>query len=231
MEILPIKTKIFHLNNDLIKFITQHLKLQEKNILVISSKIAALSQGRIKNKEISLKRIIEKEADQVISDSKYALTLKDNIFIPNAGIDQSNSEGGYYILWPEKIQELTDDITSKLKKHFHLKKLGIIVADSYCRPLRNGVAGICLSCSGFYPIIDETKKKDLFGRQLEVTKRNMADMLASGAVAVMGETKESTPLCLIKDAPVKFTSKHLNTQKLMYISPEKCLFAPLYKIM
>ena len=106
MEILPIKTKIFHLNNDLIKFITQHLKLQEKNILVISSKIAALSQGRIKNKEISLKRIIEKEADQVISDSKYALTLKDNIFIPNAGIDQSNSEGGYYILWPEKIQEL-----------------------------------------------------------------------------------------------------------------------------
>ena len=47
MEIKAIKTRIFNENEDLLQFILKYVKkLPEKSVLVVTSKIVALSEGR-----------------------------------------------------------------------------------------------------------------------------------------------------------------------------------------
>ena len=48
MEVKPIKTRIFASGDDLLSFLGQYfLDIPERSVLVIASKIVALSQGRI----------------------------------------------------------------------------------------------------------------------------------------------------------------------------------------
>ena len=46
-------------------------------------------------------------------------------------------------------------------------------------------------------------KKDLFGNILRVTMRAVADGLASIGVALMGESRESTPVVVVRGFEVK----------------------------
>ena len=78
--------------------------LKEKSVVVVTSKIIAITQGRVIKKSVDKNELIEKEADLFIPPDKtnhdFYLTIKNNILIPNAGIDQSNASD-YYILWPD----------------------------------------------------------------------------------------------------------------------------------
>jgi F420-0:gamma-glutamyl ligase len=52
--------------------------------------------------------------------------------------------------------------------------------------------------SGVKAIVDDRGREDLFGKKLKVTKRAIADNLASVAQLLMGESSESTPYVLIR---------------------------------
>ena len=49
---------------------------------------------------------------------------------------------------------------------------------------------------------------------MQVTKRALADSLATAALIVMGETSEKTPFALIRKAPVKFINKKQRRQTI-----------------
>ena len=65
MKVTPIKTKIFQENEDLFAFILKYVKkIPENSILVVTSKIVALSEGRTskyKNEKQKIKLIKQKE--------------------------------------------------------------------------------------------------------------------------------------------------------------------------
>ena len=63
------------------------------------------------------------------------LTMKNNILIPTAGIDESNGKG-YYILWPKDPYQSAKKIYNFIKQEFKLNNFGIIISDSHCVPLR-----------------------------------------------------------------------------------------------
>jgi F420-0:gamma-glutamyl ligase len=179
-------------------------------------------------------KLIKKEADFYIDRDKVPggfvmLTIKKNLLIPTAGIDESNAKG-YFILWPKNPYKAAKEIYDFIKKTYRLKNFGVIISDSHCTPLRWGTMGIALSYYGFWPLTDYRRKKDIFGREMEITQSNKADALAAAAVAVMGEGKEQTPIALIED--IDFINfKKFNPEKSdpLKININEDIYAPLLK--
>lgn len=228
MEIMAIKTRIFRENENLIAFILKYVKNPKENsVLVVTSKIIALSEGRVvsntslKNKE----DLIKKESNFTVKTGQTWLTMKDNMVMASAGIDESNVKGKL-ILLPKDSFESAEILRKKLLQKFPLKNLGVLITDSGFLPLRTGAVGTALGYSGFKGVRNYIGKKDIFGRVLKVSKTDVADSLATSAVLCMGEGKEQQPLALITNAPVVFTEK-VNKKELR-IDPKKDIYAPLF---
>ncbi len=231
MQILPIKTRVFKENENLINFIFSYIKtLPENSVFIVTSKIVALSEGRVavcktkKDKE----RIIKQESSFALKTKYTWLTIKDGMVMANAGIDESNVSGksGKIVLLPKDSFKSAELLRKELKKKFKIKNLGILITDSRLIPLRLGVVGVALGYSGFRGIRDYVGTKDIFGRVLKMSRTDVADSLATGAVLCMGEGKEQQPLALITDAPVEFIEK-VNKKELK-INLKDDIYAPLF---
>ena len=106
MKITPIKTKKIFPDDDLFSHLFYSLPpLQEKQLLVISSKILSLCYGYyVKKETLSKETLIQQEADIFWKSEKgpIQLTIKENCFLPFAGVDESNS-AGTYVLFPKNL--------------------------------------------------------------------------------------------------------------------------------
>lgn len=209
MIITPIKTRKFlppkDRLDDLITAILPHL--EENSIVAITSKVISICEGNtIPESEVKDKdALIIQQADQYLSrdlvPGRWTMhTLKNNILIPTAGIDQSNANG-HYILWPKNPQQSAQNILKTLKEKSKLTNLGAVITDSHSVPLRRGTIGISLAFAGFNPLYDYRGQKDLFDRDLVMTQTNIPDSLAAAAVLAMGEGNEQTPAALITNLP------------------------------
>jgi len=229
MQVKTIKTRIFRENENLLKFILQYVKkIPENSVLVITSKIVALSEGRVveckdKNQKIKL---IKEESDFAIKTKYTWLTIKDGMVMANAGVDESNADGKI-ILLPKNSFRSADLIRKKLKKIFKLKKFGVLITDSRVFPLRAGIVGVALGYAGFKGVRDYRNTPDIFGRILKMSRTDVADSLATFAVLCMGEGKEQQPLALISNAPVVFTEKI--DKKELLIDPREDLYLPIFR--
>lgn len=238
MKIVPVSTHpITAKDNDILKIIEKYIKkIKENSILVITSKIISISEGNIISKEnIDKEELIKKESEYYIpsSTSKYkiTLTIKNGILVSSAGIDESNGNGSY-ILWPKDPQKTANLIRKFLKQKFKVKKVGVIIIDSRSTPFRRGAIGLGLAISGFVPLNNYINKQDIFGKILKVTKSSVIDNLASAAVLVMGEGKESTPLALASEIQlVKFVERNPTNVELkeLKINLEDDLFSALFR--
>lgn len=206
MKISAIKTKVFKENENLTDFVFHYIKkLPEKSVLVVTSKIAALAEGRTASLKDKVKLI--KQESQWVKNTKYTyLTIKDNAVMASAGIDESNANGRL-ILLPKDSFAVAEKIRRAVLKKFKIKNLGVILTDSRTTPLRSGITGMAVGYAGFKGIKDYRGQKDIFGRVLEVSQVNVADSLATAAVLLMGEGKEQQPLAIIENAPIVFGDK------------------------
>jgi len=216
MIIIPIKTRILEPpQDDLLSAIKKALpRLKEKTVLVITSKVVSIGEGRcIPISQFPDKdELIKKEADlylprEATPHGWVMHTIKHNIFIPSAGIDESNADK-HYILWPKNPKKTAKALWQWARKTYHVHDIGIIISDSHSIPLRRGMMGFALSYYGFRPLKEYRGTRDLFGREMKMTQTNFPDALASAAVLTMGEGKESTPVAIIRDIPdIKFTAR------------------------
>ncbi len=232
LEAEAVKSEIITEKTDLIRLLASVLKrkkIKEKTVLAVSSKVLAITQGRIikLNFHKDLEKAVKSEADKIFGSNKVQLTLKNHIFTPWAGIDQSNIQSGRAILWPKEPFKAAAAIRNHLKKHLKLKQLGVVIVDSFCVPLRKGVSGIALGYSGFKGVEDKRGSHDLYGNKLNFTQEAVADSLAGLANYLMGQSDEQTPFVLITNAPVIFSNG--KTSPLEPVMPvEQCLYEPLY---
>ena len=227
--LLPPKDDIFQVIDSYIP------QLEEGDVLLITSKILAIHQGRCVKitGSISKDKLIIGEAERYIPRSRVPgkaalLTLKEHTLIPSAGIDESNGNG-YYILWPKHTNRLLKIIATYLKKKCNITNLGVIATDSHTTPLRYGVLGISIGFFGLEPLYDYRGKPDIFGRELRHTKTNIVDALAAMGVLLMGEGDERVPMLIVRGATfVKFTNR--NNYKQLVIPPEQDIYYPLLKV-
>lgn len=238
MKTIAVKThKIRPYRQNLFEILDKYLvTIKERTIIVITSKIVSVCEGKIvKMDEADKKELIEKEADYFLPPEKnkynITLTIKDNILIPTAGIDESNGNG-YFILWPKNPQKTAGEVRKYLRNKFSVKKLGVIITDSKTTPLRWGTTGVAIAWSGFSALNNYIGKRDIFGRKFEMQKANIADALAVSAVLTMGEGNEQTPLAVIEDIPfVIFQDKNPSKKELnnFRINMDDDLYGPLLK--
>ena len=248
MYLLPVKFPFIKPKDDILKIFTDILKrkkiiLRNGNIIVVASKILALSENRLidlrkvrpskKAKVLARKysmspafcEVIIREADKIIGGvSEAILTLKDDILIANGGVDQSNTPEKFVILWPKNCCAWADKIRKYIKQKFQVN-VGVIVRDSNCHPLRRGTFGVALAITGFEGVRDVRNKLDLYGKKMRITQENMADNLASAATLIMGETVERMPVVVIKNAPIRLSDRSSRYLTKQLIVPRKeCLF-------
>lgn len=227
MTVRAVKTRIFREGEDLVAFIARHIpKLGEKSVLVVTSKIVALSEGRTALLG-DTERIIRRESVWAKKTKYGKLTLKDGILMWNAGADASNADGKLVLL-PKDSFQAAARIRKRLMSLYKVKRLGIVIPDSRIMPLRAGAVGVALGYAGFLGVRDYRGKNDIFGRKLKFTKTDVADALATAAVLAMGEGSERQPLAVIGDAPVVFAGR--TDRRELFISPEDDMYRPLFRI-
>lgn len=227
MIVKPIKTRRFIENEKILPFIEKYIKkVKDKSVIVITSKIIALSEGRtvVPKDEKTKEKIIKAESDFSMH-TKYAwLTIKNGVVMASAGIDESNANGKL-ILLPKDSFKTASLIRKALKKKLKVKNLGVLITDSRTIPFRGGICGVALGYAGFSGIKDYIKKPDLFGRRFKFSCVDVAYSLASAAVLAMGEGNERQPLAIIENAPIEFQEKV--REKELHIDIKNDMYAPI----
>jgi len=213
MQLLPIKTKIMRPpQDDLYLELDAVLpELHNGDVIVLSSKVVAIHEGRCFEKSTSDKAaLVRAEADVVIERPYWPspLTITRGAFVGAAGIDESNS-GAYYTLLPEDAFASAKRLWEYLTEKYSLSKLGIVISDSRSLPLRYGASAVSIGWWGIQPLEDHIGKADLFGREMQYERSNIVDGIAAAAGLVMGEVAECTPVVIVRGVPgLQFTTRH-----------------------
>jgi coenzyme F420-0:L-glutamate ligase len=245
MQVFGISTKMIRPGDNLVEIILeamrkQELEIRDGDLLVIASKAVAVAQKRLVKLssikpsekavrlaekyelEPSFAEVVLQEAEKVYGGvTKALLTLKKDILVANAGVDSKNAPEGYATLWPgnpfESAKNIRREISARTGRH-----LGVLISDSRITPLRMGTTAVAIGFAGFRPIEDCRVERDLFGKRIHITRRALADDLASAAHLLMGETTDRTPAVLIRNAPVTFGEEE--NENSATIPAEQCLF-------
>ncbi len=231
LKITSITTPLFKQGGNLEQFILDALSndfIKEEAVLAVSSKLFSLAENRVVH-TTNKKQLVQQETDEDLGESSYGhhLTIKEGLLLPSAGVDQSNSPTGGYLLFPKNPYLSLKTLWDALTTHWSLKRFGLLMTDSHTTPLRRGVTGIALAHWGFKAVKDLRGKKDLYGKELKVTTINNVDALASGAVWLMGEGSERRPLALIENASLDWSSS--SSSEEIRIPIEEDLYKNLLK--
>lgn len=216
-------------------------ELQDGDILVLSSKYVANSQGRIiplgriaaSSKSVDLSKkygmtceiaeIILRESDAVFGGvSGFVITSRDGLLAPNAGIDRSNAGEGFAVLYPNYPYQTAEQIRRKIFLNRSVR-VGVILSDSRLMPARVGTIGVAIACSGIEPVDDMRSRMDLDGAPLKVTFRAIADGLASAANHSMGEGAESVPIAIVRDSGIRLTDRIIRPDE-MTVPYDQCVY-------
>ena len=212
------------------------------DILAISSKYAAISEGQVVTlAEVAvgpeaqlladrygiqpqLAQLVWEEAEHVFGGIQLGFTLSAHhgIIAPNAGVDRSNIPSGKAVLLPRAPYALADELCAALRKWAGCK-VGLVLTDSCLLPGRLGTTGVAVASAGFLPVQDERGRPDLFGNAMTVTQRGSADSLAAAAQLVMGERDEATPFALIRGSGVPLCQRVIR-QEDVAIAWRDCIY-------
>lgn len=211
ISVIPVKTRIFTAGENLAQFIADSVPrrhVRERMVVAVTSKIVSLAEMRLVARESTGKtELVKRESDRFYGEIGHGcfLTVKHGLLIASAGIDESNSAGGDYILYPEDPYASAREMWTQLRELWNVNELGVVLTDSRTMPLRRGVTGISLSYWGFKALRNLVGQPDLFGREMRMTQMNLADGIAGAAVMMMGEAAEQTPVALVEGMELEFT--------------------------
>ena len=234
MQILPIKTRVLLPPKDnLLEVLDNSLpKLCERDIVVVTSKVVSIGEGRcICAGTLAEKRgLIEKEADYLArfrESRRSVFSIKGHTIVGSAGIDGSNGNG-YWTLWPQDPFGSAKELWTYLRKKHGLAQLGVVITDSVSPPMRLGCIGISIGFFGLHPLLRYIGKPDLFGRRFRFERANLVDGIAAAAVVAMGEGNEQTPLAVVRGVPaLRFAS--YDTRHELLIRPKQDIYYPILK--
>ena len=250
MLVIPIKTRTITPEDDFLSVLLDALassgqELLDRDILGVAETPLGTTQNRIVNlAEVKVSQdaltlsekyellpevaqLILDEADEILGGIPHVvLTIKDNTLMANAGVDKSNVPPGHASLLPVDSAASADWLRREVMKRTG-RQIGVMVIDSRTQPLRLGNIGMALGVAGFLPVTDERGKMDLFGNEMRITRRAVADNLASACTVVMGESNESTPAAIIRDAPVEYSDASFSSSE-MWIEPNVCMYMAIF---
>lgn len=199
------------------------IKLADRDIIVIASKIVSKAEGR----EVELGRVTPsekatglaqetgkdpREIELILGESTEVVRARPGLIITrhrlgfisaNAGLDHSNVTGGggdCVLLLPLNPDASALTIRGALRSATGADA-AVIIADSHGRPHRMGTIGVAIGAAGLDALEDWRGRDDLFGYTLQHTEVGLADMIASAATLLMGQAREGRPVVHLRGVP------------------------------
>jgi len=221
LELFGIKTPLIRPGDDMGSVLIRSIRdsgltIMDNDIVVLAESAVATAEGKVVDlrnvipggeaEELGEKyavdpkemELILQECDEIIGGVPGAvLTITKGNLSPNAGIDGSNAPPDCVVLLPKDPAASAARIRGQLQEAFRCR-LGVIVGDSRTQPMRLGCVGIALGVSGLQPVEDARGSKDLFGKELTITSKAIADNLVSAAQLIMGEAGEGIPAVIVR---------------------------------
>jgi coenzyme F420-0:L-glutamate ligase/coenzyme F420-1:gamma-L-glutamate ligase len=184
----------------------QGTPLEFGDLLVVSQKIVSKTEGRIVNlssvepsreaaetateigRDPRLVEVILRESRRVVRKAPGVLIVETHHgwICANAGVDQSNVDLETASLLPEDSDRSARQLREGLRR-LTGHDLGIIVADTFGRPWREGLTNVAIGVAGLEPIKSYLGEKDPAGYVLQATILAVADELAAAAEPIMGK--------------------------------------------
>jgi len=195
-----------------------NLALSDGDLIVISQKIVSKADGllvdvtgirpsarakrlaKVTKKDPRVAELILRDTSKVLHVTSQTLVVrrKDGLVCLNAGVDKSNVKGHHiYSRLPPNSDNSARKILTSLED-LSGRKLAVIIADTYSRPLRVGQVEFAIGIAGMEPIMDYRGLKDMYGYRLRYKYVALADEAAAAAELVMGQGTERTPVAIIR---------------------------------
>lgn len=191
-------------------------RLQSGDVVVVTQKIVSKAEGRLvdpltvepsafalqvarssgKNPaeiEVVLResaRIVRMAGGNLICETHHGFVCA------NAGVDQSNMEGGLLCLLPEDSDASAERIRAGFL-HLADADVALIISDTFGRPWRMGQTNVAIGVAGMSPIASYVGQLDTAGREMRVTALCVADELAGAAELVMNKV-DRVPVAVIR---------------------------------
>ncbi|MDN5295622.1 MAG: hypothetical protein PWP01_1132 [Methanosarcinales archaeon] len=249
MELIGLKSRLIRPGDDVLEVLEGALEregaaLEDGDVLVVSECALATAMGRVvhlqdvkvgrRAMELGRRYCISPELMQLILEHSkmvlggiegYVLTLRDGFLCPNAGIDSSNAPDGCVVLPLDDPHAEARSLREGVGKRMGVR-IGVVISDSRTHPLRLGCVGIAVGVSGFRGIVDARGQCDLFGKKLAITRKALADNIASAAQLLMGEGDEGVPFVIVRGTGIEIGDIE---EGIETIAPQECLyFGSLY---
>ncbi len=195
--------------------------LREADVVVVSHKAVAKAEGRIADlREVTPSaRAVElagedgdpRQIELVLRESQRIVRRRGSLLIAethhgfvcaSAGIDRSNTPGAdLVVLLPVDPDASARGLRAELERRCGVR-LGVVVADTMGRPLRNGIVGMAIGASGLEPLRAYRGQHDPNGYTLRSTWVAVADELAAAADLVLGKL-ERVPAAVVRGYPLR----------------------------
>ena len=190
--------------------------LKGGDVVVVSHKAISKSEGRVADlREVEpSQRAVElaapdgdaRLAELVLRESRRIVRRRGSLLIAethhgfvcaSAGIDRSNAPGpDMVVLLPVDPDASAVALRAELERRTGVR-VGVVVADTMGRPLRNGIVGTAIGSSGIEPLRGYQGEDDAAGYTLRTTQVAVADELAAAADLVLGKL-ERVPAVLVR---------------------------------
>jgi coenzyme F420-0:L-glutamate ligase/coenzyme F420-1:gamma-L-glutamate ligase len=209
----------------------QDFKLEEEDIVVVTSKIVSKAEGRVINIEkISPSTMAEnyshylesdpRKVEVILSESKRIVRMVKKLMIcethqglicANGGVDQSNVEQGKLVLLPKTPDKSAQRIRQEIRKKLKID-VAVIITDTFGRPWREGQINTAIGIAGISPLKSYVGMKDHFGYELKSTNIAIVDEIASAAELVMGKS-DRIPIAIVRG--YKFQKNRSSSRRLI----------------
>jgi coenzyme F420-0:L-glutamate ligase/coenzyme F420-1:gamma-L-glutamate ligase len=138
------------------------------------------------------RRVVRMDLGVLIAETHHGFVCA------NAGVDASNVPSGWVTILPRDPDDSARRLCRALSDAFACP-VGVIVADTFGRPWREGVVNVALGVAGLQPLIDYRGSVDHYGRRLESTIVALADEIAGAAEIVMRKAAR-IPVAVVRGA-------------------------------
>jgi coenzyme F420-0:L-glutamate ligase / coenzyme F420-1:gamma-L-glutamate ligase len=218
-------------DDDLIELLEQALRdsasptLRDGDVLVLVQKIVSKAENRYVDlttiepsnearelaqrcrKDPRLVELVLRESTEVVRAVPDVLIVRHRLgfVVANAAIDQSNlpQGGDRALLLPVDPDASAAALRARIKQRLGVE-VAVLISDSFGRPWRMGVSGVCVGCAGLSSLVDLRGTLDRHGRPLQVTQLAVADQLCATATLVCGEAAEGRPMLIIRGVPQQY---------------------------
>jgi coenzyme F420-0:L-glutamate ligase/coenzyme F420-1:gamma-L-glutamate ligase len=202
--------------DDLGRLIADHAQLRDGDVVVVAQKVVSKSEGRMLDladvapgpealeygrrleTDPRFVQVVLDESVRIVRDERVLITETRHGFVcANSGVDRSNVPGAdMVVLLPLDCDASAARLRARLRE-LTGRDVAVIVADTFGRAWRMGIANVALGLDGMPALIDYRGRPDDFGHEMHATIVAVADELAAAAELAMGKV-DRMPVAVVR---------------------------------